>query len=1204
MAESSPRDAQHTVEVQAPSGGKEPPTPLSPSLHNLFKQAGTFSRSSFLAMLRADQRKRWQRGERLLVETYLQRLPNVAADEEAILDLIYSEVVVRDDLAQAPSLDEYVHRFPQYEASLRRQFALNDLLGSDSLFDSHADLPAFVAPEPAMTSVMQTPVRNPPSTVDPIESLHVPASKTVPDLGAAPAPVQEGKARAHEWPTVPGYVLLDVLGRGGMGVVYKARQLKLKRTVALKMILTGAHAGPQELDRLRSEADAVARLQHPNIVQIHEINEQDGLPYLALEFVDGTSLDKKLLGTPMAPNEAAALLQSLAEAMDYAHQQGVIHRDLKPANVLLARAERKSSPSITVGNSTPPPLAKITDFGLAKQLESGSRNTGTGAIVGTPSYMAPEQAAGKNHEIGPLTDVYALGAILYECLTGRPPFRAPTPMDTVLQVLSDEPVAPTRLQPQTPRDLETICLKCLQKEPPRRYASAAELAEDLRRYLHGEPISARPVGQIERAIKWARRRPVIAGLSAVLVTVLVVGFVLVSWLWLRAEHARKAESQARVQEKAEKEAKNAALKQSEQTLYFNRIALADREWWANNVPGVETLLDHYTADTRRGWEWHYLKRLCHAELLTVAGQFCVAISPNGRLLATANNGNVYLWNATTGRLGLTLSAAQRRVNHLAFSHDGRLLASAGDDKTIKLWDPATGKELGKLTGHDDPVVQLAFSLDGRWLASAGNNDTVKVWDVATRRVLHTVSGNTTVAFSPVGSLLATASGEKEIRLWDPATGNEVRTLDGPDGHTASVVGVTFSPEGKWLATASLDQTIRIWDVATGQERRTIYVRAGKIARIAFSPDGRYLACASGDEKVPGGVKMWDAESGQELRSYRWQTTGGSDVAFSPGGRRLFAADSMCVKVWDATSDLEARTLRGHTGEVESVAFSPDGKRLASGDTDGTVRVWDVASGKQLAACLGHLNAVTCVAFTPDGKGLASASIDKTVLFWNPATGEEVRTLRPGGAVLSLAFSHDGRSLATASSVEEHSGEVKIWDVGSGRELRLFSGEEIIYLVYSPDCKRLVGLSKFQAHIWDCSTSKEVLTLRQEPIPFARVAFSPDGQYLVTTGGVTDQGQAKIWDANRGTIVREIPSRGNRVGHPAYHPEGRRLAVAGWDHTVKLWDPLTGQDILTLHGHTDRVTSVAFSPNGWRIASASTDKTVRIWDATPLPGDAK
>jgi eukaryotic-like serine/threonine-protein kinase len=346
-------------------------------------------------------------------------------------------------------------------------------------------------------------------------------------------------------PAVAGYEIIQELGRGGMGVVYLARQIRLNRMVAIKMILAGGQAGDEELARFRAEAEAVARLQHPNIVQIHEVGEQDGRPFFVLEYVDGGSLDRMLAGTPQLARPAAELVEALARAMHLAHQKGVVHRDLKPANVLLSVGQAALLATGGTGKQGCLPYEpKVTDFGLAKRLDLSLAATRTGAIMGTPSYMAPEQALGRNEEVGPAADVYALGAILYECLTGRPPFRGESPLDTLQQVVASEPVAPRQLQPKVSRDLETVCLKCLQKEPRKRYASALEMAEDLRRFLNNEPIRARPVGPAGRLWRWCRRNPAVASLVAALALGTVGGLVVMTGLYLHArEQTQQAEQQ-------------------------------------------------------------------------------------------------------------------------------------------------------------------------------------------------------------------------------------------------------------------------------------------------------------------------------------------------------------------------------------------------------------------------------------------------------------------------------------------------------------------------------------------------------------------------------------------------------------------------------------------------------------------------------------
>jgi serine/threonine protein kinase/tetratricopeptide (TPR) repeat protein len=397
-------------------------------------------------------------------------------------------------------------------------------------------------------------------------------------VALAQPPDSSGKAHREDsagaaW-TLPGYELLGELGRGGMGVIYRARQIKLNRIVALKVLAGGPHAGTKALLRHRNEAEAVAQLQHPNIVQIYEVGEHAGHAYLILEYVPHGGLDKYLGGVPQPARAAAQLVETLADAVHYAHQRGIVHRDLKPANVLLqelgARGQESggSSQQSSAGTTHHSPLTthhspltthhspltdyvpKIADFGLAKILsEDGAALTASGEMIGTPAYMAPEQATGKPNLSGPAVDIYGLGALLYELLTGRPPFRADTALETILQVRCLEPVSPSQLQPNCPRDLVTICLKCLQKEPGRRYATAQELAEDLRRFRAGEPIQARPVGRSERVLRWCRRRPLVAGLLAALVLALAGGAAGVVWQWQRAE-AKAAEAR-QAQELAE-----------------------------------------------------------------------------------------------------------------------------------------------------------------------------------------------------------------------------------------------------------------------------------------------------------------------------------------------------------------------------------------------------------------------------------------------------------------------------------------------------------------------------------------------------------------------------------------------------------------------------------------------------------------------------
>jgi WD40 repeat protein len=702
--------------------------------------------------------------------------------------------------------------------------------------------------------------------------------------------------------SVPGYEIESVLGRGGMGVVYKARHLALKRTVALKMVLAGGHAGPRELARFRIEAEAAARLQHPNIVQIHEVGDADGRPYCALEFVEGGNLAGKLQGKPLPAREAAKLVEALARAMQLAHSRNVVHRDLKPANVLLT------------ADGTP----KITDFGLARQMDSDSGATQAGAVMGTPSYMAPEQASGLAHEAGPAADIYALGAILYECLTGRPPFKGKTMVETLDQVRTQEAVPPSRCQAGVPLDLETICLKCLRKEPEKRYTSAAELADDLVRYQRGEPIQARPVGRLERAVKWVKRNPALAALLMLVVLGTLAGFALVLWRLHVEEQLRFAAVQAEQREKTQR-------RKAEASLYLVHVARANREWNNQNVERARHFLS-LCPEEPRDWEWYCLYRVCYSvnpfTLKHTQPVWGVSFSPDGKRIASGTGrlgargepplpGEVKLWDAQTGQELLALQGHTGAVRSVVFSPDGQRLASGSDDRTVTVWDVQTGKVVLALKGHTEPVTSVTFSPDGQRIASG--------------------SGNAGQAFA-VGGFDPSKPGE--VKVWDALTGQQLLSLK---GDTRTLTSVAFSPDGKRLASGSADRTVKVWDLQTAQQVLSLQGHKNSVNSVAFSPDGNRIASGSADHTV----KVWAAQTGQELLTLQGYRDWVNSVAFSPDGKRLASGSGdHRVKVWDAQTGQELLTLQGHTAHVYSVVFSPDGERLASGSHDGTVTVYD------------------------------------------------------------------------------------------------------------------------------------------------------------------------------------------------------------------------------------------------------------------------
>jgi WD40 repeat protein len=1134
----------------------------------------------------------WQAGQRPPLAAYLAETPE---PQRAVLlrELLALELEYRWKSGEAPTPEEYDRQFPEHAELIRQVFTEPPLPPKGT-----AAMPAAVSEAATM----------PPTAF---------SSETA---GLPPASEGRSASPASERLSVPGYEIVAELGRGGMGVVYEARQISLNRVVALKMILGGQLAAPADLQRFRTEAENAANLDHRNIVPIYEVGEHQGQHYFSMKLVEGENLAQAISrrGAEHAESENASasslrslrlcarLLESVARAVHYAHQRGILHRDLKPANILIEWRAGGVNPLVP----------HITDFGLARRIEGGAGLTQSGAIVGTPSYMPPEQARAEKG-LTTAVDVYALGAILYELLTGRPPFQAATPLDTVLELLEKEPVPPRRLQPQIPADLETICMKCLQREPSKRYSTAADLADDLGSFLAGEPIAARPVGRLERFAKWVRRRPAVAtALAAVLLA--LVGLAVGGVWWRRAaEQQQVAQDMDRLRGIAEQERDEAERQRAlvRRLLYCSRMNLADRAWHDNHMARMDDLLKGQRpaqtgGEDLRGFEWYYLWRLRHSWLLSLQGHIgtvnSVCFSPDGKRLASADaHGTLKVWDAAMGKERLTLQGDPTGwVNSVAFSPDGTRLVSSGWNPfnpahhEVKVWDAATGKEILSLKGHTQRVTSVCFSPEGKRLASASGDQTVKVWDAVTGQEILSLKGHTKavdcVAFSPDGKRLV-SSGDVTVKVWDAQTGQLSLSLQ---GHTGSVPSVAFSPDGKRLASASYDKTVKVWDAATGQQTLTLKGHTDPVYSVCFSPDGKRLASRSLDQTV----KVWDAATGQDTLSLKGHTGMVFSVAFSPDGKRLASAsDDQTVKVWDATAGQEAQTLQVHTGAVSSavhsVAFSPDGKRLASGSYDETVKVWDAATGQLTLTLQGHTAMVTSVAFSPDGKRLASGSLDRTVKLWDAATGREILTLRGHAAqVWSVAFSPDAKRLASAGWEVGIRAEVKVWDLATGqRTLSEWHSGWSKSVAFSPDGKRLASADTDGTKVSDAATGQETLFLKGHTKAVDCVAFSPDGKRLVSSGDVT----VRVWDAQTGQETLTLKGHTGQVLSVAFSPDGKRLVSGSADRTVKVWDAQTGQETLSLKEHTQSVTCVAFSPDGNRLASASADGTVKVWHA-PRP----
>jgi WD40 repeat protein/serine/threonine protein kinase len=989
-----------------------------------------------------------------------------------------------------------------------------------------------------------------------------------PTLAGTEQPAVDDEPR--ELPAVVGYEIIEELGRGGMGVVYRARQIGLNRIVALKMVLAGVHAGSKSLGRFRSEAEAVAKLQHPNIVQIYEVGEQDGRPFFSLEYVDGGSLAKRLAGTPQSPQAAAALTETLARAIHYAHQRGIIHRDLKPANILVSG--RVMSGEWTVADTTH--QVKITDFGLAKQLESTAAHSHSGAVVGTPSYMAPEQAGGKAGEVGPPADVYSLGAILYELLTGRAPFRGETALDTMLQVLSEDPVPPARLQPKLPRDLETICLRCLEKDPRRRYPTALDLADELLRFLNHEPIHARPLGPIARGLRWCRRNPVLAAVSLLAVlALLTVAGLSIGFGIREAQAARRLENE----QKHTKEALEVATEQT------RLLQIANEKWRRFERMSASLALDQglrlcEQGDIQRGLLWL-------ARSLEIA-------PPEAEDLQRAIRTNLDRWRSRLHALRSCLEHPAP-VKAVALSSDGKALLTGSEDGIARLWDMASGRQFGPEFRHGKNISGVAFAPNGQTVVTAGLDGVVQQWDRQSgKRIGTPIQHNSVIAalaLSPNGKRIATASLD-EAQVWDAATGKALGPLLKHDNH---LTAIAFSPDGRTVVTGSLDKTARLWDATTGQPIGLPLQHADSVMAVAVSPDGTRIATGCG--RNAKSAQLWDFATGKAVGPALLHRDRVGAIAFSPDSKTLLTGGfDKTARLWEVTTGRRLGVVLQHKGEVRAVAFCSDGVTFVTAGTDRTARLWEAMLDRPGRPSLPHQAPVTAVAFGVDGKTVLTGDYDNRVHFWDPVTG---RPLRPDfvhpSPVMTLALSPDGKTLVTGTIDDR----AQIWDVPSGkmRVSRLPHENAVPAVAFQPDGKAvLTGSWDKTARLWDPETGKPLSEAIAHPDKVTAVAFSPDGRMFATA---CEDRMVRLWVTATGTRV------GNPLVHPdsvlavAFSPDGKLVLTGCQDKAARFWSVADGKEVGVPLQHQGEVMSVAFSPDGKTVLTGSNDNTARLWESS-------
>ncbi len=990
------------------------------------------------------------------------------------------------------------------------------------------------------------------------------------------------------------YTITGVVGAGGMGVVYRAEQDKPRRTVAIKVIrrLIG-DAGT--LRRFEAEAETLGRLHHPGIAQIFDAGAADygfgPQPFIAMELVSGKPLHEFARDAGLSIRERVALTAMICDAVEHAHQRGVIHRDLKPANILVEDAAQGPRP-------------KVLDFGVARatnaDIQTSTLRTNVGQLVGTLAYMSPEQVAADPAEIDTRTDVFSLGVILYELLAGRPPLDlAGKPLPEAARIVRDEAPRPlASLNPALRGDLSTVVAKALEKDKARRYRSAATLADDLRAWLEGKPVAAQAdsAWYVARKVMWRHRAWVAAACVFILVLAAFAAYAAVEsgrkGRLARSEQAsRLAAEAARDLAEAHRERADRETEKFRRSLYISNIGFAQAAYLNHDVERLEALLADCPSDLR-SWEWDYLSRVTDdSDTTTLASRptpYRLAAAPSAGCAAMPDtDGTLRLWRP--GRPAPLWSTPPQTAVHALFSPDASRLVATSPG-SIRFLDPDSGQECERMSA-DGIVAPLAFSPEGHAVVFEFSGPSAVLMDLRTgeRLLLGPVNDLATcAAFSPDGRRVLIGDDAGGLHLFDTATAAPIASLE---GHTRQVRTVAFSPDGRRFASGSGDETLRVWDAESLHTIYTARPHTNKVTALDWSPDGRLLATGSTDSTI----RVLDADTGEPLNTlhgHRFTVLGLRFTADSSG--LMSSARDGLVKSWSRLTSPRTPIIRAGLGST-SVAISPDGAMLAANGGDGRVRRWSLPNRRRLEDLTTDAQGVFDVAFSPTGDLLAVSLSNGRLEFWDPVNATLLRRVEAHrGEAKRLSFSPDGSRLASGSA-----DGLRIFRVADGAELMFYPAPgnlTVFNAAWFPDgASLLVGCGDGAIRRLDAATGDQLSVHRGHDAVVYSVAILDGGRRAASC---SEDGTVRLWTLDAPPDSEPIVMAGHKAAAYwiAVHPTGKRIATGGFDNTVRLWDPETGRQVLTLQGHVMSVGGLAFSPDGKVLASASDDGSIRLWGA--------